>query len=457
MRLAPELNDGGLNTEDLMSPILPKDIGWEVVDSHTDEGLSRLRRWQRESPDKFSLTQYKSAVEELLEHAEGLGKNPKDAGGMVEVVVGKIYKATRRIEKKDIESLVRANPISEDLAWLSGEIQRVGGNFEVIDKGARWFRNKQTGKVFKYMGREASGVLRMARLVGLIPFEVIRQLKIEHIVCAGSSAAARTIDLLVALGAENISVWDSGIVSPAKSGLYPGFMGSIEAVGMYKTAALKVQVAGRNPDGMFEFHIGIVKPDGAELGTDDVSYSGFVKRATLILEVVDDPWTKTGLRNWLAVNCPNLPVVFLADLGNESIAGIEIPGREEHFHQELSSVELTRMGELPAEISRLDKPAVMKEALQAVWRMVKKELPPAHALQFVFFLLGMSSAWSQTPIAGVESSVIATKLILSHLMRRNVSERNYNSGGVPSTLVPEFTKEQEVTLGRIIEQMFAWQ
>lgn len=446
-QLAPEIANIGSES---LGMLMSDDVAWRQCSLEVVEVMSRLM------PGKVSLVQYNSAVVELMEMASDLEKNPNSSEEMIERVVGKIMNGVKGIERERVESLVRANPLSEDLAWISQEAQRLGLDLETINKDAKWFLNPLSGHVFKYIGEEALDLLRMYRLLGLIPLETIRKLGRQKIAVAGASASARLVDMLVALGAKDLLVVDKGLVSTAKLSLYPGFMGSSEADGMYKVVALLAQIAGRNPYAKLDFRVGLVKPDGETMDPGDLSFGEFGVDKDEILEVVDDPWIKSKLRKYFAKYFPNIPIVFIADLGNQPVAGIEYPSGGQHFHQDISPSEWERMQSLAGEIAQGGKLAIMGEALKAVWRMVKKELPSAHALQFVYCLLGMMPSWSQSAIAGEESAVIASKLILSHLSGGGVYDKNYQGGNVKSALVPKFTRKQQNTLNKVMSQLFVW-
>lgn len=427
-------------------------VEWEIINPHDSDGqgIQRLdelhsKLLSENHEEKVHLLPYEEAMREIAEHIVFFEKNPSDEEGVVNKVVNYLMETVPGLKRSEVEALIDHQSITKDVTWLNNEFKQRGSSREIIDQNAIWLHNKETGELIKWIDEKTQEMLHKARLVGLVSFETLDKLRDAKIVVAGASASAKTVELLATLGAKNFLFVDQGIVSPAKSALYPGGMSSVSAVGTRKAIALKKNILSYNPFANIEVKVGLLKQDGESIDLGDINFSSFTDGATLVIECVDSPEIKTQLRVWMEKHRPDIPVVFLADLGNRPIAGIEWPGLGLHFHQNLSTNELATMAQ---------KPQSLLEALSFVYQMIKGYLPLTHGLQFIYYLAGITSAWSQSAIASTEASVIATKLILKSLEGDNLLEKNYTSSDTPNTFVKRITPIHTRTLKSILTKLF---
>lgn len=443
--LAPELTNPN---EKLIRELMPSDVALRPCP------VDLVNLMCVTTPEKVNLTSYNSAVAEWMKMHNELTEIPHNREDFVNTTKSRLVENTKGIEPHRLESLVRSTPIHEDLPWLAEEVVALGNGLDQVNERAEWFLDPLNGQAFKCIGVKEMELMRMYRLLGLVSFESLRRLRDTRVVVAGASAAARTLDLVVALGAKHLTVIDNGRTDAVKANLLPGFAGSVQAFGMYKTTALLAQLQSRNPRGNFDFRVGLLQPDGmAKEG--DMEFKEFAASGDLFMTVIDWVWYQSEVREYMAKLQPEAKIAFLADLGNVPPVWLERVGDLKHYNREFAAEEWERMRKLPGGIVP-GSTEFMREALGIIWRMTESDQPPEHALQLIFTALGITKGWSQSVIAGAEAAVVMSKTILSHLGGKEVVGHKFNATTVNSMLVPEIPDEDKVTLEEVQKQIYAW-
>lgn len=428
------------------APYHPQDFSPNIINENTHEGIKQLREVAKQVGSKNILTRpFDWARSELLELFRNLENTPKSSKEILKYQTKNLHQITE-IPKKDIQSLLSSNPISEDLSWMKNQTQLLS-NSNTIQSDSRWIHNKNTNSLYKYIGPEAHRLLSMSRLLGLIPFTSIDKLRDLKITSAGASAVAMSLDLLACLGAENITFYDGGLVEPSNLPRFPASMGSVDSVGLYKAQALQAVMYGRNPYGNFFGHPGKVLTNPSE-NPYDITIKSLIEKSDVFFEVVDNPWAKTALRQWLADNNPEQVLVYLADTAHQPFVGLEKASNNNPFNQHLSEAEIERM----ADISYASSNPL--EALRSVNQMLRHNHPHELQVEFLFVAAGLVPFWSQPPGSARSSADMAAKLITHLVSGRDLSGTNYNTDNIPNSLVPSLNKKQEDTLKKLLLNLF---
>ncbi|PWU22585.1 hypothetical protein C5B42_05695 [Candidatus Cerribacteria bacterium 'Amazon FNV 2010 28 9'] len=422
-----------------------------IMDYHTWNGLKEvLAILQREGMNEADLTgdeivrPFRAGLEECTELFNDLEQTPTTTKDVRKMIVDRIFATTHDISRKAIEEVFKATPLCKDIAYLSREIKRL---MPRLERDARLIWNPATQKLSKYIGKDAHELLFKSRLLGIVPFETLRQLAKTEIHCAGASAVAESVACLVATGATRINFWDNGRSAPSNLPRFPAWMGGIEQLGLSKSHLLQAVAYMYNPYGNYQGFDGLVIPNEAKrTSPEDITFETFAS-TDIAMEVVHDPLVKTQIRLFMADNKPHTPLMFMADI-SDPIAAMEDPAQGNHFHQDLTHEEV----ELMSTPNSLDPGHV----LTSVYHMLRKEISAENTMDFLAFRFGVVRFWSQPPYAANASADTVTREVLDFLQSREFPDHNLRSGETKRSFMPSLTPVQALTLRDITRQVFAF-
>ncbi|MBI2020236.1 hypothetical protein HYS94_02340 [Candidatus Daviesbacteria bacterium] len=464
--LSPELNNqrlarlpqlNHLRQPPSSSDLDPNSYRPEIIDHHTSSGIDRLAGLISQCPlpeQNITIRPFLKGVDELIS-LDGFFKRAFEdvdftgSDAIIQVrdqVAQRLIQASQGvIEKSQIDILLTENTLVPDLTTL---IQRVSQYSvpEALEAESKWIWDPLDLTLTKFIGPDAKRTLSASRVLGLIPFDAINRIQTTRFRVLGASVAASTIDLLVALGAEDIVFVDGGLLDPSNEGKMLGDMADFRSNGESKAMILMHQMYKRNPYGSYLGYSGKVVTLDESKGPYDKTIDELVKDADEVIEVVDSAHMKIYTRFYMQGQYPSTPIGFIADVGSQPFAGREVPSEGNFFHQNLSNEEKQRMEMLLAET---DKVRIATEGLRSVYQMVRRNFPPEHQLQFLLSSLGMIPFWSQTPISARESAATYAKIFI-----REVSGENITFDQAPRTLIKELSEEQIRTIQAICKKVF---
>jgi len=425
-----------------LDPVRNKPV---IIDHHTSKGSSEFLEYsQLAEPD---LQPFISGAHELHELFEKMSSTPATKDEAIRFMTNQLLAITNGISVKAIMSLLSANTIIDDIVWLKKELTKHAADAQLIEQESRWIWDPLAQTLCHYIGPEAHRLLARSRLIGLVPFATLEQLSTLKIYCGGASAVAHTLDLLAAAGAANITFYDPGKTDPSNGPRFPAQMGGYPQYGQSKAQVLQGLMQGRNPYGDYRGYLGRVVPTAeSQPGPFDITFENLCEDADLLFEVVDNPTIKVGLRQFLRDHYPNLPLIFLADVGSSPFVGLELGATNNPFNQGLSANQVEAML-YPPEMN-------LKSALSSVYQMLKHNFPAEHVVQFLSVVATLVPFWSQSPISAHESAAVAMKLILGHLSGATVVGENIHPHQAVQTLMPTYTAEQQATLAVLTAQIF---
>lgn len=414
----------------------PKELG--------DSILMREMRNNHIKVEKYSIKPFESGRDEIINLTKSLEHLPGNEELLKQQTIGTIESLTSGIPKEDIAKLIGHWPLIHDLSYLISKVDKYRQDPNLIDKRANWIWDPADGRLDYYIGPDEHRLLNKTRLLGLIPFDVIDNLRETKIVVLGASVAASTVDLLVSIGAENITIYDSGKLDPAVNQRMPGGMGSYKNCGESKAKALMKLSLDRNPYGRYLGIPGkVLLPGESVTSMHDENIDSAIHTADLVIEVVDNAATKTGIRFYMQEKYPQIPLLYIADLGSDPIAGMEFPEDKNWFNQRLNESEKENML----------KPKSPVEAAAAVYRMVDQDLQDDHRMQFLLSCLRFVPWWSQSPISSRESASTAAKLVIQMIEGENVFGKNIHLKNSPTSLIGMFNPAQSAVLKKAMTQI----
>lgn len=289
-----------------------------------------------------------------------------------------------------------------------------------------------------YLSPDAHRFLADARLIGLIPLDIVTKLRHHPIISIGASVAASTLDLLVSQGAENITLVDGGILEPSNMPRMP--QGDYRDNGQPKVEVVARNLRARNPFLNLTLHRGrALADDTINLDEGDITFSQLLSglHDPIIIEAIDHPNTKIGLRRWLRQNLPHALLMMPTDVGLYPFVSVEQGDKEPLFNQ-------------PDFDTGKD---TSNNPLAAVYAIVNSDFPADHQAQFLSITAKMMTSWSQTPMSARESAVIATKLALHFLRDGQIKPGNYHIEDLPHTLMP-YSKSDLRIIASVASQLF---
>lgn len=313
------------------------------------------------------------------------------------------------------DTILFARAIMHEVAMLADPIE-----------GQRLLYYPNSKELFLYVRPEAHRLLRRARMLGLIPFEVLDKLEKLPIKVIGASVAAFTIDLLASCGAQKIKWADAGYLANTNSGRLPGAMSHIGNLGESKAHVLLEMLYQKEPYAEYTAHHELIqaRATGAANELTLVEYS---KDAGLIIEVADNGVHKILFRLTLDQQQIDVPLLWIADIAPDPIAGIEAG---QFFNQEATQADWQER--LSSIMTAPDKSQQRAGILLAVTEMLQKELTTEHALSLLMTAVGTQDFWSQTPMDSRASAALSVSLVLQFLQGKEVEGRNYTHGELNS-------------------------
>jgi hypothetical protein len=390
-------------------------------------------------------------VQSMMDHFQRLGILGYSSEEIRSYIIQRLQRQNAGISEETLQGVFHESPIINDLCAFIEAFKRHGSP-EQLAQQARWIQHPD-GSMYKNIGSDAMRWLRKARLLGLISFEAIDRLADTKVGFIGTSVAASTAFLLATMGAENMHFVDGGIIQHSTRDRFPGALGEHHMVGRIKSEALRDQLYKKFPYGNFEAYGGYVRLDKESLESGDILLRELAEACDILVEVVDNPLMKLAIRQWLAKEYPEKPLIFMGDVGIAgSFAGVERAGIENHFNQSINNKKLEAM------IARLagakDSTSAHDAALRAVNEMLGAHFPYDHIVQFLLNTVDSQNNqpvlpfWAQTPIAASASSIVATLLILHNIIGNGLTGKNYTIQDVPSTFV-NFSPESLQAIGQM--------
>ncbi len=331
--------------------------------------------------------------------------------------------------ERHIRIILNEMPMLKNLAWYIPELQR-WGNAESIEAEAHYIGDPIRKRVDLEIGPELRWLLTISRNLNLIDFDSLKKLRKLKVRVIGASVAASIIDLLIAMGCEDVEFVDGGRLDVTNGPRSYGDASGYTEVGEFKATEVQISSQKRSPYANVKGHPGKARLPGFskdKYEPNDVALEEFMEGADLVLEVVDDAKIKIWVRS-LAKE--NQLIGFPADVGSDPFAGLEDPTKQNWFNQDLSVEQkdfLTNFSKKPE--------TIVSDIARATLLMLAEQLPPEHLMQFILWFTGIVSFWSQTAISARESSAVFLKLLLQHLGGEKVTGRNIPASETPKSLV----------------------
>lgn len=331
------------------------------------------------------------------------------------------------------QKVVSETGLLADILWFKKNFLRYS-ELEQLVTDAHWIWDEQRSEYSLIIGKELLWLLSISRCLGLISLKTLRMLKETRCVVAGASVAAMTVDLLVSLGCQSIYCVDPGVVEPSNTPRLPH--GNAQDWGASKAELLQQQLLRRNPYGDYSCQQAkIITTEQERTEKSDVLLEEFLADADVLIEVVDQVEFKVFIHEYVLQKKPNVPLLFIADLGNEPIVkvlkGSDQGKLRQPFGQDWS-------------IEKLNLNTLTQQQLAYV--IVKDELPAEHALQFITSCVGILPFWSQTPIASRMSAALATTALLQTL---STETKNENS----SPRLVHYTTEMDEQIHQLCQEV----
>lgn len=437
--LFPELANIGLSPQQQWTS---EDVGFEVVPPN--EVPSRVAKLHDQGLDhQVKLIPYKSAVDELIEHASIYLNTPNTAGELADRLADKLKAAGSTTKRSILTDFLAKTVVVNDVVAIGHQFRNNElGSTKAINSRSKWLRDKRKGELMKWIGPNEHDLLQSVRTLGIIPRAVLDKLSKIRINVAGCSATTSTVNLLVRLGAANFGLWDAGMMSPAKIPLTPDT--SISDSGQPKSLILKRSILGRNPYAKVDAYVGLlVNPDNvAANDPNNITYTEFV-RAFYSLEGVDGLHIKADFDNFMREHFPHNIIGFLADVGVNAYGNLSKAGEGDHF-----GVGLTK-----AELNDLTKQkSTMPTLIGDLMKILGPNVPPEHTLQLLLTAHGEMNSWSQSMIASIQTSLVLAELILKDLQGRTTS---YNQNTTIDELSNSFvltTQKENILIARLARE-----
>jgi len=359
----------------------------------------------------------------------------------------------QKINRDSIAQLLSKTSISADFAYLYKSLIKV----KTAGAAPNWIFTAE--EVMLCPDQETLQTLEMIRLFGLVPFEVVTKLRNAQIVSVGASVASGVVTALQRMGAENITVFDSGQPRPTTHTRMAGSMANLAHLGDNKAQLLVQSLIAVNPYGDF-------KAIPADLEMMDSALQSALENADLCIEVVDSPTAKIRIREFIRRFLPNLPILFIVDSGSNSpTVTLELSDNNQ-FGQGLSQTDLEMMnGQLTAselEATILDNPslqllATIPDKVGAILNMVGDQIPPEHLLQVALsygnpqtppLYLGLA----QTPIASMTSGSMGAQLFGLFLAEHKITDKTFTPNTLPQSYY-DFDETDRATIQQIFEAL----
>ena len=332
------------------------------------------------------------------------------------------------------QQLLKDSGLLADILWFREEFLSYSDPERVI-ADANWIWDEERFEYTLIVGQELLWLLSISRCLGLIPLKTLRKLRETRCAVAGASVAAMTVDLLVSLGCQSIDCVDLGYVEPSNTPRLP--YGNVQDWGAAKATLLQQQMLRRNPYGEYHCHRAkIITAEQERTANSDVLFEHFLEDVDVLIEVVDDVQCKVFIHEYVLQKKTELPLLFIADLGNEPVAKVlHGAGRgklSQPFGREWSKQEREALASLTQQ--------------QVAYLTVKDELPAEHALQFITACVGILPFWSQTPIASRMSAAVATTALLQTMSEKPVKHSS-------SPRLVQYTTEMDKRVHQLCQQV----
>ncbi|MBW7956136.1 ThiF family adenylyltransferase [Patescibacteria group bacterium] len=311
-----------------------------------------------------------------------------------------------------LAALVQETEQQQDLEWFAQHCLTFSDP-EQIASNANWLWNEAKTRKYLYLGSEQHWLVCISRCLGLIRLATLRRLRQTKICVFGASVAASSIELLADLGCAHIRCIDDGVVDPSNLPRLP--MATVFQLGQPKAVLLAERLRQRHPYGKFDCLIGrVVAHQDEKKHANQVVATEFIRDADIIIEVIDDIRMKSIIHTTVLSNFPDIPLIFVADLGTEPVVKVvqanEKGKVERPFGRTWTGSERSLL-----EKAQHSLPLSRYEVQRLAYLMVKESLPPEHMLQFLLNCEGVMPFWSQTPIASRLSAAQVAVAVLELL------------------------------------------
>lgn len=274
------------------------------------------------------------------------------------------------------------------------------------------------------VGETAWSLLRRSRLLGLVPFATLDKLEEIKIACVGASVAAQAIELLVDYGVKNLSLADPGHIDPSNSPRLPGRLGEVDSLGQLKVKLLQRYLMMRNPWTHIVAEPRAVVPGEVTESEKDIiiSIKEFAKDASIVIEVIDSPEGKIGLRLEYG---DRAVFVFLADTSPIPLAGVEEIGGN-LFNQALST---DNWAEMYQELIAADNPILKATlGLHSILTLLDKDIPERHLAITALNALFLHPFLSQEPADAKMNAALLVRLIIEMIENDSIQGQTFSMG-----------------------------
>ncbi len=328
----------------------------------------------------------------------------------------------RATESEQLKSMFGTyDNLFKDLLGFAHEVVAEAEKIASGADNARLLFWPETNEVTEYISLKVHTLLQRSRMLGLVPYEALDKLATLNIKILGASVAAQPADLLVSYGAGHLTIADSGTIDPSNAPRLTTAMADVTHFGEPKVVHLVSGLYHRQPYGDFNGINGMVTTENLE---------DFVQGADLLIEVIDSPKDKIGLRLKLLEKENPVKVIFVADISPIPVAGFENLSQG-FFNQKLKTSDWEGM--LGNITGALDPIQAQAASLLAITEMLGSHITETHAISTIQIVAGLQPFLSQDPGDSRLSAVLTARLILDMVQGKVESGKTFNLGQLQAT------------------------
>jgi molybdopterin/thiamine biosynthesis adenylyltransferase len=351
----------------------------------------------------FSLRQFLVAADEVLALRTFFANKSWQKETVIEHILANLSGLSPTFQS-DVEKVLQQHFLLDDWLWFAERFLKESTPEKIV-ANASWICEPASRQYWLCVGPELLWLMSVSRCIGLIELEVLRQLRKTKIRVLGASVAAMTVDLLVALGCEDVVCVDPGMIEPSN---VPRLPTEARNIGRSKVEVLTAQLLRRNPYGKFV---------GRQQKVENLEE--FFADADLILEVVDDLKTKIVAQTSALKTRPNVPLIFIADVGMSPVVKVITTNTNQEVEMPFGRQWSAQQREQLLGVLKMDpsQPDFLRAMQRAAYLMLQENLPADHAVQFLLSCWGVMPFWSQTPVASRASAAMAASAILQNIKK----------------------------------------
>lgn len=387
------------------------------------------------NPDLAREIPFRIGCESIQKLAVALSKLPETKEGMDCLVKERLGSVGVEISDFDFKKIF--GWVIDDLLCLrSGSLKTM----ENIEAESRWIYMPSSNKLTRYIGPDAHNILARSRLLGIVPFERLDELRRQKIRCIGASVANMTLHALVASGAEDIRFVDGDELSPesAQRQAAAGY----SQVGRSKVSVLMEALYERNPYGNFDGLCAKAVPQNELTGPNEIGIEDFLKGADIVIEAIDQGRVKWEVRREMSTHPPGATVVMTTDTTVPFVAFEGSGYQTSFFNRHHSNSEVVMYSKPPTNTV---------EALRSVIKTVEGDIPPDHCVPIILLRLGIIPFISQHPASAMMSASIAVQGLTDADRYRG---KNLSASDLPDGFAVTYTDEQQAAIKAIFKNLF---